>query len=282
MWKIFEKQVKEDKVITKNKTINEIIDEIHESFNSEVDKLLAESKILKSNETELQDLIDKSKKLRDLGFTNTKECKDADLEIQRLNTINNENKSKKELNRAINYFTQKYPLYKFITEESVIKICNKYNLVYGPVDRYEGTVPDKNLKDISNFKVDEEDACYYHKEEVISLYGRNRITNNSISRKLYLFNTSKEISIERSKNNYHTHSYYINEIYDKSPLEIAAPVKDFNMEGYEVEGVKISKIHIPDPVVLFPVFYENKKHYLVVTAWGQEASDELVVNQKFN
>ncbi len=70
--------------------------------------------------------------------------------------------------------------------------------------------------------------------------------------------------------------------YSKCPLEIAAPVKDFNMTSHEIKDFKISKIEIPDPVVLQPVIYEGIKHYLIVTAWGDEAEDELVVNQKMN
>jgi len=35
-------------------------------------------------------------------------------------------------------------------------------------------------------------------------------------------------------------------------------------------------------VVLKPVVYNKQKYYLIVTAWGLEASDELVVNQKMN
>ena len=62
-------------------------------------------------------------------------------------------------------------------------------------------------------------------------------------------------------------------------LQICAPVKDMDSTGLEVaEGYKLQKKHIPDPVVLQPV----KNGYLILTAWGDEASDELVVNQKFN
>jgi len=50
----------------------------------------------------------------------------------------------------------------------------------------------------------------------------------------------------------------------------------------KVKDFKISKIEIPDPVVLKPVYYGGQKHYLIVTAWGLEASDELVVNEKMN
>ena len=50
----------------------------------------------------------------------------------------------------------------------------------------------------------------------------------------------------------------------------------------ELKNFKLSKIEIPDPVVLKPVFFKGMKHYLIVTAWGLEASDELVANQNHN
>ena len=74
------------------------------------------------------------------------------------------------------------------------------------------------------------------------------------------------------------------ELNMKCPLEIAAPLEDFNMKGAELKDFKISNIpiKIPDPVVLKPVIFNNNKYYLIVTAWGKEASDEIVVNSKFN
>ena len=50
----------------------------------------------------------------------------------------------------------------------------------------------------------------------------------------------------------------------------------------ELKDFKLSKIEIPDPVVLQPVMFNKTKYYLIVTAWGDEASDELVVNQNHN
>jgi len=50
----------------------------------------------------------------------------------------------------------------------------------------------------------------------------------------------------------------------------------------EIKDFKLSKIEIPDPVVLQPVFFKGKKHYLIVTAWGIEAEDELVKNSNHN
>ena len=74
----------------------------------------------------------------------------------------------------------------------------------------------------------------------------------------------------------------IREIYRKCSLEIAAPIKDFNLDASEVKDFKISDIVIPDPVVLQPVHFEGKKHYLIVTAWGLEAEDDLVINPTNN
>jgi hypothetical protein len=290
MFKLFKKSTLNNVATTEPnadlrvKTVNEVIEEIHETFYTEVDRLLAEAKIANSLDTDKQDLIEKCARLKALGFTNTKEVKEAEAEIARLDELKRDNETKKTLIEAINYFSFKYPNYKFITEKSVEKICAKYNLVYGEIDRYIGTVPDKNLKHIEDFKVLEDDECF-----VFEVLYRG---SESMKKE---YNTSEEFKREQFKReqefkNYHGYYRYsmlmdrVNyiEINMKCPLEIAAPLKDFNMEGMEVKGHKISKIEIPDPIVLKPVIFNKQKHYLIVTAWGIEAEDELVVNEKFN
>lgn len=68
-------------------------------------------------------------------------------------------------------------------------------------------------------------------------------------------------------------------IFKKEKLQICAPIKYMDIKGLELtEGYKLEKKFIPDPVVLQPV----KGGYLILTAWGDEASDPLVVNQNFN
>ena len=136
-------------------------------------------------------------------------------------------------------------------------------------------------------RVLEDDECFVYEELHSSRFGG--IENGEISiRKEY--KTSKSFKKEQGlKNNPDWYRQAMSmrrmgyrEINMKCPLEIAAPLKDFNMTNAEVKGFKISKIEIPDPIVLKPVIFNNQKHYLIVTAWGLEASDELVVNQKFN
>jgi hypothetical protein len=269
----------EPKPNLKGKTTNEIIEEIHESFYTEVDRLLAEAKISKSLDTDKQDLIDKCARLKALGFINTKEVKEAEAEIVRLNELKRDNEAKKVLIEAINYFSFKYPNYKFITETSVEKICNKYNLVYGSIDKYIGTVPDKNLKHIEDFRILKDDECFVFEELFRGDWGRKELSMKKEYR------TFKRHLADKKEMGIHHHfsmSYNTRIIDMKCPLEIAAPLKDFNMEGMEVKGHKISKIEIPDPIVLKPVIFRGQKHYLIVTAWGLEAGDELVVNANHN
>lgn len=271
------------------KSTNEIIEEIHESFYSEVDKLLASAKISNSLETNHQELIDKCKRLKALGFTNTKEVKEAEIEIERLNKLRQENEAKKSLIEAINYFSFKYPNYKFITEESVKKICSKYGLIYGSSSLYIGTIPNVNLKHIEDFKIDSDDDCHVEQDIFYSSFGDSRIqrTEYLSGKKIRLEKEEKE---KRFKNGEYpfdelriNYSPYFRLIKKMCELEIAAPIKDFNTKGMEVENFKLeAKPMEYDPIVLKPVFFNNQKHYLIVTAWGLEASDELVVNQKMN
>lgn len=288
MFELFKKSatnevmIAEPKANLRGKTVNEVIEEIHETFYTEVDKLLASAKIANSLDTDKQALIEKCARLKALGFTNTKEVKEAETEIARLDELKRDNEAKKTLIEAINYFSFKYPNYKFITEKSVEKICAKYNLVYGAINRYIGTVPDKNLKHIEDFRVLEDDECFIYEQLMWSSFGGGE---KSVRKEYKTAERYKEEQKRKKNDDYYrvsTMHHSIREINMKCPLEIAAPLKDFNMEEMEVKGHKISKIEIPDPIVLKPVIFNNQKHYLIVTAWGIEAGDELVVNANHN
>jgi hypothetical protein len=279
MFKIFNKE----KVAIQEtpKSINETIEEIHNAFYSEVDKLLEGAKISKSLDTDKQDLLDKCTRLKAVGFSNTAEVKEAEEEIHRLGWVEAENAIKKDLTDAITHFSFKYPNYKFITEDSVKRICEKYGLFYAEVEHYTGTVPDKNLKHIEDFNISDKDECF-----VEEIFYHDILKPNTRTRPSYTsayqgkLEDDERKRLNNSREGYRRH--YRSEIRKICPLEIAAPVKDFDTKNMSVDGFKLSKIEIPDPIVLKPVVFNNKKHYLVVTAWGLEASDELVVNQKLN
>jgi len=287
------------------KTTKELIEEIHESFYTEVDKLLAYAKISKSLESDKKDLIKKRKRLIALGFENTKEVEEADKELDRLYAIKEENRKKHQLATVIEYFSVKYPTYKFITEESVKKICGKYGLVYGEVSRYRGTVPAENLAHIEQFKLNPEDELWeqrrtlelwrgrdtllgfnYHSGRVKDKYLKEKETLEAVSydhRRYPTYSRSdKSIDIDDDSITI-TVDHDEHTVITKASLEIAAPKSDFDLKGMEVKDFKlVEKQEIPDPVVLAPVFHNGNKYYLIVTAWGEEASDELVLNEKLN
>lgn len=256
-------------MLHKRKTTEELIEEIHETFFTEVDRLLEEAGIIKSEEPENPELHKKADRLRKLGFKAAKAVSETDSDRTKISEISAENAAKKDLKKAINYFSTKYPQYKFITEKSVKRICQKYGLIYGDVSKYIGDVPEKNIKEIEDFKINENDYCYEIMILRYSTWGSKR--RKGYYNKQNLPETSYSLSIRYT------------EEARKCALEIAAPKSDFNTRGMEIEDFELKeKVEIPDPVVLQPVYWNGKKHYLIVSAWGLEASDELVVNEKMN
>ncbi len=275
-------------VLSGNKSNNEIVQEIHDSFHSEVDKLLADAKISKSLDTDKEALIAKAERLMKLGFLRAQEVADADKEILRIEALKKENESKEKLIEAINYFSVKYPNYKFITEDSVKKICAKYGLIYDRVQEYIGTVPYKNLKHMEDFKIAECDKCIEWLSWQTSAFGRRRRRRQIDAEVRYISGDAyQQYLADKFKDGIQCLPVPINigppqEHRALCSLEIAAPVKDFNMDGREVKDFRPVEVEFEDPIVLMPVFHGGNKHFLVVTAWGIEDSDELVVNQKMN
>lgn len=250
MFKLF-KTADEIKQLAGGKSRTELlIEEIHRNFYNEADRLLHEANAILSVKSEFESDIQKAKELSDLGFNKTRH-------VTEINEVTTKFKKSQVTIEAIRYFSEKYPMYRFITNESVKRICDKYKLVYSSVGDYIGTVPDRNIQEMKNFKIKDEDACYEYQNHYSFIGGRTQCG----------FTEYKRIRE--------------NQWAWKSPLEIAAPVKDFDLSGKTVKDRKLVS-NIPDPVVLQPVMFNDVKYYLIVTAWGLEASDPDVANSKMN
>lgn len=223
-----------------------IVEEIHNEFDTASDKcLIAAYDFLQ--EAKEKDFT-KVSRLKSVGFVQSNQVVSHEPIIK-------QTELSKEQIKIISYYRQKYPLYKFITESDVELICGKYNLVCGEIKLYTGFVPESNLKDVERFKIDESDK---QKLKVsISTYGDSKgqiIYDNGDAAKQYP-NIRKEGSIKKS-------------------LMICAPKKDMDIRGYDIRNGYQLVQHIPDPVVLQPV----NGGYLIVTKWGDEASDPLLTN----
>lgn len=275
------KTVEEEVLITNKSTYSPDIEQIHHEFEVASDKLVEQAnEIIK--EAKKQD-INKVNRLKALGFNNSNQVRDIEPLIQ-------QEKLSKEQLELVQYYKKEYPLNKFITEPQVKEICHKYNLVCGDVDRYKGFVPDKNLKEIENFKLKEKDIPFYlgrcrYSGIIISLdkadftpTGLDYVKESdfflvgSEGQNIYGSRIVTSKCIEKYS---HLRNIYLRRI-DNQKLQICAPIKDMDISGLELkEGYKLENKHIPDPVVLQPV----KGGYLILTAWGDEASDPIVQNE---
>lgn len=228
--------------------------EIHNEFACAADRLLEEANIILKEAEKAN--VDKVTRLEKLGFRQSSQV------VETKPLLDKANLSKEQL-ELLAYYKRNYPLNKFITEEQVKYICHKYNLVCGDVSRFKGFVPEKNLKDIEKFKINDRDSL----KILVSKY-----TYNNGSRKLCDIEYDNGELARRFSSIYALFEMPI-------PLQICAPIKDMDINGLELEdGYKLVKKYIPDPVVLQPV----KGGYLILTAWGDEASDPVVVNESMN
>lgn len=286
---IFKKQektslVNEKITIIDKKSYPKEVLEIHHEFETAAEKLLEQATEIINSQPKVNE--SKINLLKSLGFNQVKEVK------QSSEIIKNITLSKEQI-ELVNYYKKQYPFNKFITEEQVQAICYKYNLVCGDVDRFKGFVPEKNLKEISNFKLKDKDKTlqgvlwgteYTVKKRLPTINHVISITeyDNLLKNKHINGKGKKDLDGDQrwckahriGKNEY---LYFDNIKITK--LQICAPIKDMDISGLELkEGYKLTEKHIPDPVVLQPV----KGGYLILTAWGDEASDPLVINENFN
>ena len=276
MFKLFKKSA-ENKVEVaepkKSKYPKEVL-EIHHEFETAADKLLQSAKeVIKEAGT--KDAV-KVSRLESLGFKQASQVTELKPILQKAQL----SKGQIEL---LSYYQRNYPLNKFITEEQVKIICHKYNLVCGDVSRFKGFVPEKNLREIEGFKLkDSEQGLVELVNTCVTDVSLGFYNESDLSDRLYLSSPqdeNEELVVKAMALGVRRDHVYIQRSDKKNTLKICAPVKDMDISGLElVEGYKLQKKHIPDPVVLQPV----KGGYLILTAWGDEASDELVVNQKMN
>ncbi len=222
------------------------VEDVHREFETASEVLLAEAQ-------EQLGLIPnvntgKAKRLQAMGFFKTKEVA--------LMQKTNEQKNKLEKRASdLVYYAKKYPQYKFITKDKIMEIAQKYNLVLGSISDFTGFVPEVKLTEIEKF------IC-----NIPVAQSDMEIRYNTSSFQSFMWETSRGLASHSPETSYNRQ------------LEIVAPQKDFDMTGKYVEGREIKSIPVPDPIVLFPV----REGYLIISKWGEEASDPEVINENHN
>lgn len=151
------------------KSEQEIIEEIHNEFDTAPDRLL-EQTIEKINENESSKILltseieNNAERLKKIGFINNPL-------VNKLEDIKFKNSKKDEVIKmqteeanTIKYYSETYPFIKFLTEVELDRICDKYGLIYAPVNHYKESVPTKNLEEIENsqsLKLEDSIKDYY-------------------------------------------------------------------------------------------------------------------------
>lgn len=270
------------------KSQRQIIQEIHNEFDTAEDRLLCEAqKIISSNSEKV--VYDKAKRLKDAGFVNTELVLMASAKQQAL--VNG-----KEQADLIMYYKQKYPFQKFITQQELDRICNKYGLVYAPVANYTKEVPDKNLFDIENAEevdvLDRVENEYwieitksYYERKIPSNQPKKFILPKEIKRSYLSTNHSASrwsilnthLSGFSDSSTWFVENHTCTEI-KKEGLFIAAPMSHFKMDGLKKKGrfgfLNISITEVKDPIV----FRYVRGGIQIITKWGLEASDPSLLN----
>lgn len=253
------------------RTTFQIIEEIHHEFLTAGDELIKEANlILEANKPK----SNTGYMLNTLGFINTKEAK----EFKKFEEIS---KEKTKTLEKVFYYQKKYPNNKFITENQIKRICKKYNLICAPTENYKGSVPKEKLHQIFEFKFDSEDEAQKYIKITKFSYPDSDESLIKEAKKKY----PKLIVPVNDQDNIRPYFNFARfEKYEKilSPnFLICAPKKDFDLKGLKQFGNLLTSfitVTVPDPVVLKPV----KDGYLIIAAWGDEASDNDVVNHKMN
>ena len=271
-----------------------VVEQIHHEFSICGETLLRQALGI-INDIKIND--GKINRLKDIGFKNVVEVKEGDV-------ILNKKKMNEELARLIQYYQRQYPLNKFITKEQVDIICKKYNLVCGELSRFKGFVPDKNLKEIESFnlKTQDEMVSFLVKDIRFTFGSLEEDERNATMQYIRDKNSLiKGADMQTRYNNRHYDTIDSEDIRtflkhkfkvsistltgemqtNKMDYSICAPKKDMDLKGLVQKGLfyftkNITTFSVAsDPVVLQPV----KAGFLILTAWGDEASDPIVVNQ---
>lgn len=242
--------------------VNRKIQEIHDSFDIASQLALDEANRILNRDVDRKN-DEKVKMLSQLGFN-------ASPMIEKVNKERNITNTAKLRTETVQKYAHKYPQYKFIFRDQVEQICKKYSLICGHVGLYIGDVPMKNLKEIADFKVKDEDI-YWHIYNFMSARNTFDMNGSYISHADKMRTESKVVADQH--NMYWRNKY--RQVCEKMPFFICAPQKD--MKETKRKGV-FAVEHIPDPIVL----HFMPEGFLVVSKWGLEAEDAVLTNEKMN
>lgn len=167
------------------------------------------------------------------------------------------------------YFQERLKTYKIITASAANDLCKKYSLVAGELGKFTGHIPTKNLIELEQFR------------KTVSIY-QTWSYGESFYGELYFF--TKEEAVEYVTKN--SKAGWLGNLknrlsdieHQKGHFFIVAPQKDM-LSDKANEWMGGSP---PDPIILWSMKSFANDVYAITTGWGDEAADEIVVNENNN
>lgn len=151
----------------------------------------------------------------------------------------------------------RYPNHKLIHSTHAEQICSKYGLFCGKLDKYIGQIPNKNLKELEDFKLN---VAPHYTIDYGFWGGQKKTYYKNLSEIRNKKSTEKRLVLMAGQ------------------FSICAPEKDF------ISGSR--HILVDDPIILFSEYPRDycysSNMFVIVTAWGEEAKDEKVFNERLN
>lgn len=261
------------------------VEQIHNDFDNAQELILEQAKkIINENKVTNADYVSK---MKELGFVNSESVKQA--EKKQTASIKS-----KEMAERVMYYKRQYPFLKFLTEDKLDEICDKYGLIYAPVVRYKKDVPKKNLEEISSVqKLSDKDAydVFYVMERANRDFNTQNTKENIDRVKSFKFQNNptsdKYSAIREFENKDDINFLYLDDCtfteFNQSGLFIGAPKSHFNTKGLSSHkkgffNTSIVKKEVKDPIV----FRYVKGGIQVLSKWGDEAEDAELVNEILN
>lgn len=278
----------------------QLIDQIHSEFDTAQERLLEQAnKILTSNPEYISSLEEIGERLRRIGFTEAPTAKKS-IELKKHRTSREAERVKtKEEADIIQYYQAQYPFLKFLTESELDRICDKYSLMYAPINHYIKDVPEKNLSDIeaaqhvrcgdsakdqifiqlTKYRADAKELEKFIGKSLIPYEGGLDSSNEPYNN--YLEKAIRQMGYTGFMPGW---IYLEGKVHkqNKAGLFIAAPESHFNLKGLDKKTrhgfFEVFKKEIKDPIV----FRYVRGGIQVITKWGLEANDPSLVVPKLN
>ncbi len=174
-----------------------------------------------------------------------------------------------ELN-APEIYSSLFPLHKIIHLNKILLLCEKYNLIFTETRNFSGGIPQKNLMELEVFM---DTFDYVHLIEYEKDYLFTPWRNKEAQKHAFIKKRDKH-TVK------HDEEYPIFQWYIVAPKDMVVTQQVFDKTFY-----------VPDPIIIGMINPEygcgglswgKVKWGVIVTAWGDEAKDENVFNERLN